>query len=106
MCNEAESGSLALRLTPSPSEASSAGHSDDSLGQLHGERAITMVSTFQLTRPTRLSLTHQEDTERTEKECHKVVGIALLVLFLHLVSVTSVHSCSRICARHKGLNHW
>ena len=53
-----------------------------------------MVSTFQLTRQTRLSLTHQEETERTEKECHKVVGIALLVLFLHLVSVISVNSCS------------
>src|SRR4051794_23444015 len=33
------------------------------LGQLHGERAISMVSTFQLTRSTRLNLTHPTEAE-------------------------------------------
>jgi hypothetical protein len=57
--NEAESGSLTLRLTPLRSEASDAGLPRRLLGQLHGARALTMVSTFQLTRQTRLSLTHR-----------------------------------------------
>jgi len=48
LCHEAETGSLALRLTPSPSEASSAGLLRRPLGQLHGERTISMASTFQL----------------------------------------------------------
>ena len=40
------------RVTPSPP------------GRLHGERAIAMVSTFQLTRSTKLRLTHQMDTDK------------------------------------------
>ena len=48
--NEAESGSLALRLTPLLSKASNAELPRRLLGQLHGARAFTIVSTFQLTR--------------------------------------------------------
>jgi len=55
--NEAETGSLALRLTSSPSLAPTARLPASPPSQLHGERAIAMVSTFQLTRSTRLSLT-------------------------------------------------
>jgi hypothetical protein len=44
----------ALRLTPSPSQAPTARSPAPPLGRLHGERAIPMVSTFQLTRSTRL----------------------------------------------------
>jgi hypothetical protein len=44
----------ALRLTPSPPQASTARSPAPPLGRLHGERAIPMVSTFQLTRSTRL----------------------------------------------------
>ena len=57
--HEAETGSLALRLTPLPSEAPSAGLLRHPLGQLHGERTISMISTFQLTRTIRLRLTHR-----------------------------------------------
>jgi len=50
---------FALRLTPLPSEASTAGSLRQPLGRLHGERTTTMVSTFQLTRTVKLRLTHQ-----------------------------------------------
>ncbi len=50
---------FALRLTPLPSEASTAGSLRQPLGRLHGERTTTMVSTFQLTRTVKLCLTHQ-----------------------------------------------
>ena len=45
------------------------------LGQLHGERALTMVSTFQLTRSARLRLAHQEGTENSE------MGVSVLLRF-------------------------
>ena len=45
---------FALRLTPSPSQASTSRLPGTPLSRLHGERAIPMVSTFQLTRSTRL----------------------------------------------------
>ncbi|HEX4146937.1 MAG TPA: hypothetical protein VHY91_25795, partial [Pirellulales bacterium] len=45
----------ALRLASSLSKASGNGP----LGQLHDARALTTVSTFQLTRLVRLRLTHQ-----------------------------------------------
>ena len=51
---------IALRLTPLPSEAPTAGSPRQPLGQLHGERTSTMVSSFQLTRTVKLRLTHQE----------------------------------------------
>ena len=49
----------ALRLTPLPSKAPTAGSLRQPLGRLHGERTTTMVSTFQLTRTVKLCLTHQ-----------------------------------------------
>ena len=57
--NEAESGSLALRLTSPRSQASTGRLPITPLSRLHGERAIAMVSSFHLTRSTRLILTHQ-----------------------------------------------
>lgn len=54
---------FALRLTPSPHMASTDGSPRQPHDRLHGERAITMVSTFQLTRPTRLRLAHQNPPE-------------------------------------------
>jgi hypothetical protein len=59
--HEAESGSLALRLTSSSHGASAAGSPRQPPDRLHGERAITMISTFQLTQPTRLRLAHQRN---------------------------------------------
>jgi len=65
-CNEAESGSLALRLTPSPHRASTAGSPRHPPAWLHGQQAITMICTFQQTRSARLSLAHRRhgDTEK------------------------------------------
>jgi hypothetical protein len=65
-CNEAESGSLALRLTSSPHGASADGSPrQPPPDRLHEERVIVMVSSFQLTRSTRLSLAH-----RTSRRVH------------------------------------
>ena len=57
-------GSLALRLTSSRSRASTAGSPRTPPGRLHGERAIPMVSTFQLTRSTKLCLTHRNTRKK------------------------------------------
>ena len=54
--HEAETGSLALWLTSSLSRSSTARLPTPPPSLLHGERAIAMVSTFQLTRSGRLSL--------------------------------------------------
>jgi hypothetical protein len=54
--NEAESGSLALRLTGSPREASPHGLLRLTLARLPAEWAIDRVSSFQLTRSARLIL--------------------------------------------------
>ena len=54
-----ESSSLALRLTSSPPEASPAGLLRPTLVWLHAERAIHMVTPFQVTRSTRLVLAHR-----------------------------------------------
>jgi hypothetical protein len=59
--HEAGPGSLTLRLASSPSQASTAGLPRTPLSRLHGERAISMVSTFQLTRSTRLILAHPSE---------------------------------------------
>jgi len=59
--NEAESGSLALRLTSSPQRASTIGSPRAPPLRLHAARAINMVSTFQLTRSARLRLAHQRE---------------------------------------------
>ena len=61
--NEAESGSLALRLTSPRSQASTGRLPITPLGRLHGERAIAMVSSFHLTRSTRLILTHPNEAK-------------------------------------------
>jgi hypothetical protein len=50
---------FALRLTPLPHMASTDGSPRQPHDRLHGERAIAMVSTFQLTRSTRLCLAHR-----------------------------------------------
>jgi hypothetical protein len=55
-CNEAEPGSLALRLARWPPEASPAGSLRRALGWLLVERAINKVNTSQLTRSARLGL--------------------------------------------------
>jgi hypothetical protein len=59
MFHEAETGSLALRLTSSPSRASTTRLPPSPPSRFHGERAIAMVSSFQLIRSTKL-------TRRTE----------------------------------------
>ena len=61
--NEAESGSLALRLTGSPLEASPSGLPRPTLDWLHVEWVIYMVSSFHLTRSARLGLAHRMDTD-------------------------------------------
>src|ERR1700689_190265 len=66
---------FALRLTPLPSEASTAGSLRQPLGRLHGERTTTMISTFQLTRTVKLCLTHQEQTEGTEAFLRFLCGL-------------------------------
>src|SRR5271166_671796 len=58
ICVTRPKGSLALRLTSSPSQAPASGSPRPPLSRLHGERASAMVSTFQLTRSTELCLTH------------------------------------------------
>ena len=66
--HEAGPGSLPLRLASSPSQASTAGLPRTPLSRLHGERAISMISTFQLTRSTRLILAHPTPTKAPEPE--------------------------------------
>jgi hypothetical protein len=59
--NEAESGSLALRLTSSPSRASSARLPWRPPRRLHVELAIHMVDTSQSARSAKLCLAHQRE---------------------------------------------
>jgi hypothetical protein len=59
--HEAELGSLTLRLTSSLPRVPATGSPPPPPSQLHGERAIAMVSSFQLTRPIRLDLTHRNE---------------------------------------------
>ena len=67
LCNEAESSSLALRLTGSPRRASAWGLLLSPPSWLRdGHPVITMI-TFQIIREVRLSLTHQR-TRRTRRE--------------------------------------
>ena len=55
LLNEAEAGSLSLRLASSPSEASHHGLLRRTHGRLHGQRAFYMFSSFQLKRSNRLT---------------------------------------------------
>ena len=59
LCNEAESGSLALRLALSSHKASQVGSPLAALIRLHVKQAIDMVDSFQSTRYTRLRLAHR-----------------------------------------------
>ena len=58
-CNEAESSSLALRLTGSRDEASAWGLLLSLLALLHVGYLVDMMITFQTIREVRLGLTHQ-----------------------------------------------
>ena len=62
--NEAETGSLAPRLTGSPFEASPNGLLRSTLDWLHVEWVIHMVSSFHLTRPARLGLAHLMNADK------------------------------------------
>ena len=64
-CNEAESSSLALRLTGSRGEASAWGLLLSLLALLHVGYLVDMMITFQTIREVRLGLTHRRhgDTE-------------------------------------------
>jgi hypothetical protein len=65
LCNEADLGSLTLRLAGSPPEASPAALLRRSLGWLPVERAIDRVTSFHVTRTARLGLAHRKH-ERTK----------------------------------------
>jgi hypothetical protein len=56
--NEAESSSLALRLTGSPFRASTWGLLLSPPDWLHDRHSVVMVITFHITREVRLGLTH------------------------------------------------
>ena len=60
---------FALRLTPLLPGASTAGLLRTPPHQLHGERALTMVHSFQRTRSARLRLAHQRNGSRVETRC-------------------------------------
>jgi hypothetical protein len=64
--NEAEPGSLALRLAGSPFEASPDELPRPTLDRLHVEWAIYMVSSFHLTRSARLGLAHLMNADKTK----------------------------------------
>lgn len=66
-CHEAVSGSLALRLTHLPSEASPVGLLRPVLVGLHAVREIYMMNSFQFTRTARLFLAHRT-TQNTRTE--------------------------------------
>jgi len=67
LLNEAESGSLALRLTGSPSRASATELLPPPPGRLHCRMGNYRVSSFQLTRSARLILALQ-DLRKKPKE--------------------------------------
>ena len=72
-CNEAELGSLALRLACSPHEASPAGLLRPALAWLPAERAILRVNSFQLTRSARLNLALQSPQRKRSSLHHNGV---------------------------------
>ena len=80
--NEAEPGSLALRLAGSPFEASSNELPRSTLDRLHVEWVIHMVSSFHLTRSTRLSLAHPMNADFGDEETKSLS--ALICLYLRL----------------------
>ncbi len=64
LCNEAQPGSLSLRLTRSLTGASPAESLRPTPGSVPVERAIDRVTSFQITRSTRLGLAHRSSTEK------------------------------------------
>jgi len=81
LCNEAESSSLALRLTGSPHRASVWGLLLSPPSWLHdGHQVITMI-TFQIIREVRLSLTHRNTRKarknRTWNSAYKMLSNAV-----------------------------
>ncbi len=77
--NEAEPGSLALRLAGSPFEASSNGLPRSTLDWLHVEWVIYMVSSFHLTRSARLGLAHPMNAD--ERKCNTPMERVLGAVF-------------------------
>jgi hypothetical protein len=84
-CNEAETGSLALRLADSPPEASPLGLLPAALGRLSLEWAIKRMNSFQFIRSARLGLAHP----RHQRKRASLKGISI-----HL----DLPSCPRIFA--------
>ena len=72
--NGAVTGSLALRLAPSHSKAPTKESLPLPLGQLHGERVISMFSSFQLNRSVRLCLTHRRKQRLKWKSPFRLFG--------------------------------
>ena len=66
LCNEAESSSLALRLTGSPSRASAWGLLLSPPSWLHDGHLVIMMITFHIIREARLSLTHLRTLSRND----------------------------------------
>jgi hypothetical protein len=90
--NEAEMGSLTLRLTSSPSRASTARLPAPPPSRLHGERASAMGSTFQLTRSTRLrpgAPEGNEENEGNQKTCKKCLFVFHSTWFFLKSSMTN-----------------
>ena len=65
-CNEAESSSLALRLTGSLGEASAWGLLLSLLALLHDGYLVVMMITFQIIREVRLGLAHRRALSNTK----------------------------------------
>ena len=65
LCNEAETGLLSLRLTDSPLRASPWPLLTRTPDWLPAERAIGRVTSFHVTRSTRLNLSHQISADKT-----------------------------------------
>jgi hypothetical protein len=86
---------FALRLTSSPSRAPTARLPASPPSWLHGERAIAMISTSQLTRSTRLSLTDQKETKATKSESRARNGDEKRQGMMRIVSTAAGGFCPR-----------
>ena len=73
LCNEAEPGSLALRLAGSPREASPAGLLRPTLAGLPVEWAIDRSNSFQFDRSARLILAHQMNADFRGPQTHALL---------------------------------
>src|SRR6266571_4722641 len=88
--HEAESGSLSLRLTGSPHEASPSGLLHSTLVRLHVERVIHMVDSFHSTRFASL-LAHQRRKDAKKTQCF-LCGLASLRETLFCSSIFIVYA--------------